>query len=99
MCIAILFMVMVSVLQNTHLQHCSMHFSVHCGFMPNMIAGQIWSHERWHTIHIGQPALLLIAICIREYCNSHLLHRGDRSSIPTANTVSDATRAGLISPL
>src|SRR5947208_12559131 len=65
-------MVMALVLQNTHPLHCLMHFSVLFGFTQSMIAGPIWSHERWHTIPVGQPALLHIASCIRGYYNSHL---------------------------
>src|SRR5216117_3976330 len=72
MYIAIRFMAMVSVLQITLPGRCSMHSSVRCGFMLNMIAGPIWWHERWHTIHAGQPALVPIASCMRGYYGFHL---------------------------
>src|SRR5947208_4422006 len=65
-------MAMALALCNIRPLHCLMHFSVLCGFTRSMTAGPIWLHERWHTIHVGQPVLSPIASCIRGYCYSLL---------------------------
>src|SRR5579859_6470523 len=43
-----------------------MHCGAHCGSMLSERDGQIWSHEPWHMIRVGQKAPMPIMICMRE---------------------------------